>query len=303
MISMGTIYSAHLFNKYIHIIQRGHNIMLGHFYNKSIRKYIVLLQSLFSNVYVARERGLQQVPITYASKERFIAKLFQDIDTNCDYARVETILPRMYIHLVNMQYDPSRKTNVSNRQFQSSFSNGRPAINSQFNPVPYDFEFEMGIWTRHQDDMFQIIEQILPYFQPDFTCQIKELDENELVIDKRDIPIIIESIQMDEDVEGDPSDRRRIQWVLSLRMKGWLYPPTNKSFGIIKTIYLDFNEEPKELVVIHGERETVKQSLTMNWTMTEQVNQSLDIEYIMRNSSTKELVLDWTIRSYVSGGR
>lgn len=252
--------------------------MIGHFYNKSIRKYVLLMTNLFSNIYVERDRGLMQVPITYASKERFVAKLL-NMQMDPNVPKIETILPRINFHLVNMTYDATRKTNSANRRNVYAQNPSRPTLNSQFNAVPYDFEFELGVWTRHQDDMFQIIEQILPYFQPQFVCQIKELNENEIVIDHRDIPITLDSVQMSEDVEGEMSSKRRLEWILNFRLKGWLYPSTSQAFGEIRTIYLNFNDDEKELVVINAEREPV--------------SSNLDINIDIRDTASKDMVIKW----------
>ncbi|WVX87463.1 tail sheath stabilizer [Vibrio phage EniLVp02] len=232
----------------------------GFYYNKSIRRYITLIQELFSRIAVKRGDKLIPVPVTYASKERFIAKL-QSLEMNDDNrARVQTVLPRMSLQLSNLLYDGQRHTsqgNKINRRVDPSQTD-RPKLNSQFNPAPYDMYFDLGIWTRHQDDMFQIIEQILPYFQPAFVCKIKELDENEVVIDNRSIPITIEAISPEEDLSGDPGELRRLEWTLTIKVKGWLYPPTINQFGEIRTIYLNFNDVESELVIIHAEREQVR---------------------------------------------
>ena len=284
--------------------------MLGHFYNQSIRKYVILISNLFSNVQVSRDRGLMPVPVTYASKERFLAKL-NHMQQDASMARVETILPRISFNLVNMVYDGTRKTNVANRKLQRGNNDSRPKLNSQFNGVPFDFEFEMGIWTRHQDDIFQIIEQILPYFQPQFVCQMKELDKNELVIDKRDIPITIESIQMEEDLEGDATDRRRIEWTLNLRLKGWLYPGSDQSFGEIRTIYLDFNDEERE--IIHAERVSMNSQLGIDYSIRASIAESnqlnwvgrmvmpLDINHDIREKIAGPLELQYKVQGSVSG--
>lgn len=274
----------------------------GYFYNRSIRKYVILLTNLFSHIQVQRDRGNITVPISYASKERFIAKL-NHMDMQNDIARVETILPRMSVYMTNMTYDPTRKTNVSNRKLQRNDTENRPALNTQFNAVPYNFDFEIGIYTRHQDDMFQIIEQILPYFQPAFVCKIKELDENELIIDERDIPITIETIQPEEDYEGDSGSRRRIEWTISVQLKGWIYPGTNNTFGEIRTIYLNFNDEKKETVEINTERDTVTSSLDIRYNYTKPVSNSINIGWDVNTPRVKShLDVDWSRYSDTQSG-
>lgn len=273
--------------------------MIGHFYNKSIRKYVILMQQLFSNIVVDRgPRGFHQVPITYASKEKYRAAL-ESMVNDPNLAKIEGVLPRISLHLVNLVYDATRATNVSNRQLQRSFNEDRPALNSQFNPVPYDFYFEMGIFTRHQDDVFQIVEQICPYFRPHFTCMIKELDENELVIDKRDIPIVLETIQPQEEFEGPGPILRRIEWTLSFKVKGWLYPATNSQFGEIRTIYLNFNNDERELMVIQAEREPVSNSCSVAWTNRSAQNRDLTLSW--SGIISANVGVSWNSRDSVFG--
>lgn len=214
--------------------------MFGYFYNSSIKKYIIIMGQLFNGIQVARKRGdiisYKKVPITYASKERFAIKL-NSINSNVDehgIARIEQVLPRMNLSLVDMIYNPLFKTFIGSKKI------------GRYNPVPYKFMFEMQIATRYEDDMLQIVEQILPYFQPNFTSRISELYENESSYIDRDIQITLQSISISEDLEGSSTERRRLQWDLVFELDGWVYPPT-KDEGQIKTVYLDFHANKREL--------------------------------------------------------
>ena len=226
--------------------------MFGHFYNSSIRNYIVLLGELLGHVQVKRVREdgdkYIKVPISYASKEHFVQKMtnaFNSADNNDSrsLAKVETILPRMSMQLVDVMYDETFKTGILNAK-SISLENGK--LQGQFNPVPYKFTFQVGIYTRYEDDMFQIIEQILPYFQPTFNCQMTELHENDVQI-KRVVPVTVTSVIVDEDLEGDRFGRRRLEWTLSVEIQGWLYPAASNLKGEIKTIYLDLHANEKTL--------------------------------------------------------
>lgn len=220
--------------------------MFGYFYNSSIRRYIVLMGALFNHIEVARQNGdkvkRQKVPITYGSKERFVQKL-QTINNTSDgdntVAKIETILPRMNLSLVDINYNPIFKTNITNRDMRSQMTLGRPVTSAQFNPVPFKLMFELAIYTRHEDDMLQIVEQILPYFQPNFSCKTTELHTNEIKID-RDIQITIQSVAIDEDVEGDRMGRRRLEWGIMFELDGFLYPPVTGISNEIRTVYVDF---------------------------------------------------------------
>lgn len=225
--------------------------MFGHWYNSSLRRYIVLMGDLFSHVQVARlrnDQGLKyiKVPISYASKEKFMMQLnkWTAVQSTEDKAKIETILPRMNLHLVDMQYNAAFKTSQLNRT-KSQTQDGKTPV-SQYNPTPIKMIFELGIYTRHQDDMYQIVEQILPYFQPHFNTTIHELYPNNIQF-KRDIKIVLQSIAPDEQVDGDANSRRRLEWSIMFEVNGWLYPPVSELEGEIKTIYLDFFANSKEL--------------------------------------------------------
>lgn len=223
--------------------------MFGHFYNSSLRNYIVLMGDLFSNIRVARKRedGVKyiRVPISYSSKEKFVQALNKrnTITSQEDVAKVETILPRLNLHMVDMIYNSPYKTSIQNRT--KTLDRDNNAI-SQFSPVPYKMIFELGIYTRHQDDIFQIVEQILPYFQPHFNTTITEIHENDIKFE-RDIRVVYQSLSPDENSDGDPYTRRHIEWSLMFEVNGWIYPPVASINGQIRTIYLNFHNQSVEL--------------------------------------------------------
>ncbi|UNY47130.1 tail sheath [Cronobacter phage LPCS28] len=221
--------------------------MFGHFYNSSIRNYIVLLGELLGHVQVKRVREGKdkyiKVPISYVSKEHFVQKMTNAFNTAGDnpekLAKINTILPRMSLQLVDVMYDETFKTGIQNRKTVAP----NVKLHTQFNPVPYKFTFQVGIYTRYEDDMFQIIEQILPYFQPTFNCKIKELHENNVTID-RIVPVTVTSVILDEQLESDRLSQRRLEWTLTVEVQGWLYPAATKLEGEIRTIYINlFNNE------------------------------------------------------------
>lgn len=227
--------------------------MFGYFYNSSLRRYILMLGDLFSNIQVQRMREdigktYIRVPITYASKEHFMMKLnkWTSVNNEDGPAKVETILPRINLHLVDMMYNPTYKTGQLNRSAMSN-PNSKTGTISQYNPTPIKMIFELGIFTRHQDDMFQIVEQIMPYFQPHFNTTMTELFENEITFE-RDIRITFQSISIDEQIEGEKQSRRRLEWAIMFEVNGWLYPPAFDLSGEIRTIYLDFHANSRELV-------------------------------------------------------
>lgn len=223
--------------------------MFGHYYNSSLRRYIVLMGDLFSRISVARQRrdGIKfiKVPISYSTKEKFMQTLnkYNSITSQEDVAKVETILPRLNLQLVDMMYNPTYKTTMMNRT--KSVKDNRAQV-SQYSPAPYKMIFELGIYTRYEDDVFQIIEQILPYFQPHFNTTITELHENQEPIE-RDIRIVYQSISPDETSDGDTYTRRHIEWSIMFEVNGWIYPPVTEVNGEIRTIYLNFFNDKVEL--------------------------------------------------------
>lgn len=224
--------------------------MFGTFYNSSFRRYIVLMGDLFSHIHVIRKRDgnkteFIKVPITYASKERFMMKLNSPLSINSEenIAKVETILPRMSLNMVDIMYNSQYKTNILNRKISTQFTGHQI---SQYNPTPVKMIFELGIYTRHQDDMFQIVEQILPYFQPHFNTTMTELFDHDIKFE-RDIRVVLQSISPDETVETDNMTRRRLEWTIIFEVNGWIYPPVAEINGEIRTIYLDFFANTKEL--------------------------------------------------------
>lgn len=215
--------------------------MFGHFYNSSIRTYALLLGELLGHVQIKRKRSdgnkYIKVPISYVSKEHFIQKLMNAFNTHeqkQDIAKINTILPRMSLQLVDMMYDETFKTSMLNNRVKTEVDK----LTAQFNPVPYKFTFQLGIYTRHEDDMLQIVEQILPYFQPTFNCKIKELYKNQIMID-RVVPVTATSVMIDEELEGDRLSTRRLEWTITLEVQGWIYPAAAQLEGEIKTVYVD----------------------------------------------------------------
>lgn len=223
--------------------------MFENFYNSSMRQYILLMGDLFSRIQVKRKRSdgerLIKVPISYASKEHFMMKLnkINSVNSTENIAKIDTILPRINLHLVDMMYNSTYKTSILNR---SSIKTKGTTNVSQYNPTPIKMIFELGIYTRTQDDMFQIVEQIVPYFQPHFNTTITELHGNEITFD-RDVRIVLQSMVLDEQLEDDMTSRRRLEWSIMFEVNGWLYPPAADIKGIIKNIYLDFNAVQHEL--------------------------------------------------------
>lgn len=215
--------------------------MFGHFYHSQLRTYALLMANLFNNISIKRkDKGLIKVPVTYGSKEAFNMKINQLLqkpvgkDTELG---VETILPRMNVQLIDVIYDGQAKTRTTLSGVQFS-KNGNK---KQYNVWPCKITYELNIQTRYQDDIYQIVEQILPYFTPYFIQEIKERFEGDLEISHK-VPIEIVGIQPDEQQASGPNERRRLEWSIQFAVRGYLYPPAENLGNIIKTVFLDFRQ-------------------------------------------------------------
>ncbi|URC15367.1 tail sheath stabilizer and completion protein [Paraglaciecola Antarctic GD virus 1] len=223
--------------------------MFNHFYHGTTRQYINIFGSLFDNIIVKRADGKTiRVPLGFANKEKYIAKFNSDLfkdktglpendnDKNGPLmVEVETILPRMGYSMNSLQYDPQRKTNLKNKTTFKRNSDGTRSM--VMNPVPYNLSFELDVYTRYEDDILQIVEQILPFFQPHFNITIKDLvSGTDVVVNSRDISIDLESVQPEEDLEGESTQRRVLQWSFTFLLKGFYYPMIKDNVKEIKTV-------------------------------------------------------------------
>jgi hypothetical protein len=216
--------------------------MLGTpFTHDMIRKYVVAFGTMFNNIKLQRiEKDADtqwiSVPLSYAPKEKWHARLTDPRITQ----QVAISLPRISYELVTATYAPERKMNTMNRHVgvavdQDSFKN-------MFAPVPYDFQFSLFVYSRNAADASNIIEQILPFFTPEFTVTIN--DATDLNIDV-DCPIILNSVSREDTYEGDFESRRVVTWTLDFTMKGLLFGPVRES-KVIKKAYVDFFIPPTD---------------------------------------------------------
>lgn len=186
--------------------------MFQHFYYETLRKVIYAFATLFNNIYVKHKNddgeivSTIKVPIAYGPTQKFLARLEQSPDLN---KPIQITLPRLSMELVNLRYDASRQTTAT----QSFIANDKNNKARQgYLPVAYTLFFELGIFTKLEDDMFQIVEQILPYFRPSYTVSVVMLDE---IGEKRDIIFTLTDIKMTDDYEGNFETRRSLIWTLS----------------------------------------------------------------------------------------
>ena len=215
--------------------------MLGNrqFYHETVRSIIVGFGTLFNDIHVVRKNNSgvvtqsMKVPLAYGPKQKWLTRL--DADAGLD-SKVAITLPRMGFEIQNLTYDPARKLNRVQKfkKVKSSASNSNK-LDTQFMPVPYNLNVQLYVMAKNSDDALQMVEQILPYFQPDYTLTIKDMPEMGVA---RDIPIVLNSINYEDSYRGDYAERRAIMYTLDFTTKFYLYGPVTSS-KVIKTVQVD----------------------------------------------------------------
>ena len=231
----------------------------SHFYHKQIRNTVIAFGTIFNNVNIKRldssGNPLQniRVPLSYSPKEKFIARLEQNTDLTGDDSSVAITLPRMAFDITGYAYDASRKLNKNQRVGVVTTNADTTKLNTQYSPVPYDVKFELNVFTATSDDGLQIIEQILPYFQPDYTVT---MIESTTMDTKRDIPFILENVNYEDSYTGALTSLRRITYTLSFTAKIYLYGPISTS-AVIKKVSADLYTNTSDQAPSRSERVTV----------------------------------------------
>lgn len=240
------------------------------FYHKVFKRAIVAFGSLFSDIEIERRDTngtiiqTLKVPIAQAPKEKWIVRIDSD-QTLENHTYIS--LPRLSFEITGINYDPIRKLN---RLGRISCVNGNSSASYVYNPVPYNLDISLYILTKTQEDAFQIVEQILPYFTPEYTMAVKSVDDLNVVTE---IPIILNSISQQDDYDGDFQTRRFIIYTLTFTLKLNVYGPVN-SQGIITQSLIDVGDldnvsiDPMqpELITTTGNLETGE--ITVNMTTT-----------------------------------
>jgi hypothetical protein len=254
--------------------------MFEYFYNEIFRKTIVSFGSLFNDITIKHKDSsgsnvsVIKVPLAYGPTQKFLARLEQSPDLN---KPVQITLPRMSFELVGISYDGSRKSSTVQTFLSPSVSDGTQQRKTYL-PVPYNLDFELSIFTKLNDDMLQIIEQILPYFQPAYNITIDLVSE---IGEKRDVPVILNSISMSDDYEGDFSQRRSLIYTLRFTAKTYLFGPSSSvSTDIIKKVSIglisgDSTSTPTREVVY-----SIEPRATKNYTGNITTNLSKNISNI-----------------------
>ena len=208
--------------------------MLGktHFYHEAIKRAVSVFGTMFNEIDIQRDNkdGTTaqnvRVPLSYGPKQKFIARLDQagDIMDN-NSSRVAMTLPRIAFDITGLTYDAERKLGKL-KQYKLHGASDNTVLRTQFAPVPYNINFGLYVLAKNTEDALQIVEQILPFFTPDFTVTMTTVPGTN---EKRDVPIVLQDVSYTDEYEGDFQARRVITWNLNFEMKTYLYGSISSS--------------------------------------------------------------------------
>ena len=232
--------------------------MLGnYFYHEIIRKTVIAFGTLFNDIHVRHQDQAGndisdiKVPVAYGPRQKFLARITQQAELN---KATQITLPRMSFEITNISYDSSRKAGIT-QTFKAPNKENDNKLTKVFMPVPYNLGFELNILVKLQDDGLQILEQILPFFQPGFNLSI---DLVKSIGEKRDIPMILNSIQQQDDYEGDFSTRRALIYTLSFTAKTFMFGHIAKTpEGLIRKVQVDYYSDSNPRTAKREQRYTV----------------------------------------------
>ena len=231
--------------------------MLGtYFYHEIIRRTIVAFGTLFNNIHVQHKDNDGnvvddiKVPLAYAPMQKFLAKIQQQADLS---KPVAITLPRMSFEMTGINYDPTRKTTAT-KTFKAVTTDGNNNIRQVYLPVPYNINFQLALYVKLNDDALQVTEQILPYFQPSFNLSVDLVSS---IGEKKDIPVVLNGITMQDDYEGDFSSRRSLIYTFDFTAKTYLFGPVaDSSEGLIRKVQVDMYTNTDQTIAKREQRYT-----------------------------------------------
>jgi hypothetical protein len=251
--------------------------MFEYFYHEILRRTVVSFGSLFNEISIKHTdnsgnvKSVIKVPLAYGPTQKFLARLEQSPDLN---KPVQITLPRMSFEFTGLIYDPTRKSTTTQTFIAKSAVDGTET-KKVYLPVPYNMQFELSIMSKLNDDALQIIEQILPFFQPAYSMTIELVD---IINEKRDIPVVLENITMQDDYEGNFTTRRVLIYTLRFTAKTYLFGPVSSATkDIIKKATIGYitggtTDSPTREIVYSVEPRAIK-----NYTGIIVTNLSKDI--------------------------
>ena len=239
------------------------------FYHQTTRRYVAVFGTLFNDISISRvdNQGVvkqtMKVPLNYGPMEKFLARTQQDPS----FSAPAITLPRMSFELISMNYDGDRKLTNMTRNIGGITSPDRVKV--QYAPAPYNLEFELNVMTKYAEDGTKIIEQILPFFKPEFTVTAKLIDDLDLLVD---IPIVLNSVRSEDTYEGSYEERRSLTWTLNFTLKGYYYGPITEK-KIIK--FANTNIYSSLTATEPAARVTAQPGLTANGQPTTDITKTI----------------------------
>ena len=220
--------------------------MFEYFYHEILRKTIISFGTLFNNITIQKKDAsdtdfsVMKIPLAYGPTQKFLARLDQNLNKSTAIS-----LPRMSFEFTGLTYDSSRKVTTT-QKIAVKDPDTKKKVDKVFTPVPYNMQFELSIMSKLNDDALQIVEQILPYFQPAYNLSVELV---QTIKEKRDIPIVLENITMQDDYEGDYSTRRVLLYTLRFTAKTYLFGPVTRVEPIKQATlsYYTDNAEKRDL--------------------------------------------------------
>ena len=210
-------------------------------YHELIRKTVVAFGTLFNDMYVYRKNSTgkiiqkMKVPLAYGPKQKFLVRLDQDSARTSDDGKTTALtLPRIGFEMTTLSYDAPRKLNRI-QKFRKSKSADSKSLQHSYMPVPYNVGFSLFAMAKNSEDALQIVEQILPMFQPDYTISLNVMPNMEIV---RDVPIVLNDVAYEDTYDGNFTERRVIMYTMNFTAKMYLYGPVT-SQKIIKRVQVD----------------------------------------------------------------
>ena len=257
------------------------------FYNETTRRYTAVFGTLFNDIRITRKDNAaatiqtMTVPVNYGPMQKFLARLEQDPTLTAP----QITLPRMSFELTGMSYDAERNLTPMGRH-SKSITNNDASFNTQYTPAPYNLTFQLNIMTKFKEDGTKIMEQILPYFKPDFTPTVKLIDDLDMYLD---IPIVLDSVSFEDTYEGNFEQRRALIWTLTFTLKGYYFGPVTQK-KVIKFAKANMYSTITSNTV--AEYVTVQPGLTANGAPTQ--NLSATVPYSNINYED-----DWAYITYI----
>lgn len=216
----------------------------NYFYHQRIRKAVATFGAMFNDIYVIRKdsgggvMSTQKVPLSYGPKAKFLDRIRENPDLTED-TKVAIKLPRLSFEITNISYDPARQLPKTNNTSTPASGGSLLSRNKINQGIPYIISFQLSAYAKNQDDALQIVEQVIPYFNPQYTLTIQPFDDIDTI--KEDVPIILTGVILNDEYEGPMESRRTIIYTMDFDMHVTFHGPIG-SQGIIRTAITDIRD-------------------------------------------------------------